>query len=128
MKCLHCETPTTNLKFCSNGCQLRSQTERKKQDFLDGKYVGKHLQIRDWSRDLLESILGCNCQGCGLGKWYNGKPLTLQWNHKDGDATNNVVSNFELLCPNCHTQTENYGRKNQVSSRDWRRKAMLSSR
>lgn len=73
---------------------------------------------------MVEEILGARCCACGIGKEYNGKPLTLQVNHKDGDATNNTLGNVELLCPNCHSQTENYGRKNKVSTRDWRRKAL----
>lgn len=122
MKCVHCNTETTNDKYCSNACQRAAQTAQKKKDFLEGKYVGRHMGFRCWSKELLEELFGAKCNCCGLGPEYNGKPLTLQVNHKDGDAKNNAVENVELLCPNCHSQTENYGRKNKVSSRDWRRK------
>lgn len=122
MHCLHCNKPHTNDKFCSVTCQNASQNDTKRREFLEGKYLGKHLQYRGWARSMVEEILGRTCCGCGIGKEYNGKPLTLQVNHKDGDATHNVIENIELLCPNCHSQTANYGRKNKVSTRDWRRK------
>lgn len=37
--------------------------------------------------------------------------------HIDGDATNNSEDNLQLLCPNCHSLTENYGRLNAKSTR-----------
>lgn len=41
------------------------------------------------------------------------KPISLEVHHKDGDKENNESENLELLCPNCHSYTENYrGRKN----------------
>lgn len=50
------------------------------------------------------------CEGCGIENW-NGKPLVFQIHHIDGDHKNNVLSNLKLLCPNCHSQTENYSNK-----------------
>lgn len=51
------------------------------------------------------------CECCGLSEW-NGIPITLQAHHKDGDKTNNELENLQLLCPNCHSQTDNYCSKN----------------
>lgn len=31
-----------------------------------------------------------------------------QLHHIDGDETNNELSNLQMLCPNCHSQTDNY--------------------
>jgi hypothetical protein len=47
------------------------------------------------------------CRECGISEW-NGKPLTLQLDHIDGDRTNNTLDNLRLLCPNCHSQTETW--------------------
>jgi hypothetical protein len=35
--------------------------------------------------------------------------------HKDGDNTNNEISNLSYLCPNCHAMTDNYRGKNKNS-------------
>lgn len=51
------------------------------------------------------------CDGCGIGSEYNGKPLTLQTDHRDGNPENNNQRNLRWLCPNCHTQTPTWGKK-----------------
>lgn len=51
------------------------------------------------------------CECCGISSWM-GKPIVIQLHHKDGDNTNNEVNNIAELCPNCHSQTENYSRRN----------------
>ena len=37
-----------------------------------------------------------------------GKPIVLQLHHKDGNNQNNSLDNLMILCPNCHSQTDNY--------------------
>lgn len=54
-----------------------------------------------------EGIKDYKCDCCGVSEW-NGKPITLQLHHIDGDDTNNSIDNIRLLCPNCHSQTVNY--------------------
>lgn len=49
------------------------------------------------------------CNNCGIKEW-NCKPITLEIEHKDGDRFNNCKDNLELLCPNCHSQTETFRR------------------
>ena len=43
---------------------------------------------------------------------YNGKPLTLQLDHIDGNPINNNLENLRFLCPNCHSQTDTFAGKN----------------
>ena len=52
------------------------------------------------------------CEQCSQPDIWQGKPLVLQIDHKDGDWSNNVPENLQFLCPNCHSQTENFGTKN----------------
>lgn len=47
------------------------------------------------------------CEVCGIAEW-NGRPLTMQIHHIDGDNANNRLDNLMMICPNCHSQTENY--------------------
>lgn len=51
------------------------------------------------------------CNKCGLSEWL-GKPISLELEHKDGNHHNNCKENVELLCPNCHAQTDTYRGKN----------------
>lgn len=47
------------------------------------------------------------CEVCGLTVW-NNKPITCQLHHINGDNTDNRLENLQILCPNCHSQTDNY--------------------
>ena len=40
-----------------------------------------------------------------------GQPISLQLHHKDGNHCNNLINNLCFLCPNCHSQTDNYSGK-----------------
>lgn len=67
--------------------------------------AGHNLRFR-----MIEIGVSYICTECGLLPEWNGKPLTLQVDHIDGDRFNNVLENLRFLCPNCHAQTETWGR------------------
>ena len=50
------------------------------------------------------------CELCGITEW-NGKKISFQLHHVDGNRENNELSNLMILCPNCHSQTDNYAGK-----------------
>jgi len=51
------------------------------------------------------------CEWCEISEW-RGRRLSLSLHHLNGDGTDNRRENLLLLCPNCHSQTENYGGRN----------------
>jgi 5-methylcytosine-specific restriction endonuclease McrA len=56
-------------------------------------------------------MLPAHCQSCGTSQW-RGRPLALELHHVNGDGKDNRLANLELLCPNCHSQTDSWGGRN----------------
>ena len=118
--CQQCGKPHTWSRnsfgiYCSNKCQGKSRHQEKIKSWLDEgadvsiKVMRAHLHSQQDS-----------CWECGIKEW-NGKPIVLELEHKDGNAYNNSIDNLCLLCPNCHSQTPTYKNKNRGNGRVGRR-------
>jgi hypothetical protein len=107
--CKYCGKETLNPIYCNNSCHGLYQSKLKVEAFKKGEYIGKRLLYAKgrWNRRLLTEEFGEKCSSCGIEEW-NGKPISLEVNHIDGQAYNNVLENLELLCPNCHSQTSTF--------------------
>ena len=46
------------------------------------------------------------CERCNLSNWL-GEPIPIELHHIDGDRFNNNLENLQILCPNCHSKTDN---------------------
>ena len=64
---------------------------------------------------LIKKGLSDKCVECGIGPEWNGKHITLQLDHIDGDKFNNLKDNLRILCPNCHSQTSTFGNSGRGS-------------
>lgn len=74
------------------------------------EYENNDKQIKTFSlkkKLFKEGLKEKKCEICGLTEWM-GKPIVLQLHHKDGNNQNNSLDNLMILCPNCHSQTDNY--------------------
>lgn len=65
-------------------------------------------------RILKAGLLKYECECCGNAGEWNGKPLVLQLDHRDGDHSNHSIENLRFLCPNCHSQTDTFSGKNAI--------------
>lgn len=57
-----------------------------------------------------ENIKTKQCELCQLTEW-NGKEITLELEHINGNNSDNRLCNLQILCPNCHSQTSTFRNK-----------------
>ena len=120
-KCLVCGKEIgRRSKFCSNTCSAEYKRieyiERWKRGEETGT-IGKD-DIATAVRLYLREKYNNSCQRCGWNviNEYTGI-VPLQIHHIDGDCTNNYEDNLQLLCPNCHALTDNFGSRNENCTR-----------
>lgn len=98
------------------GCKInKNRTPKNKQtakDILVKTDEGIRLKASLLRRALDEINVSYECDSCKINSW-NSKKLTLQIDHIDGNYLNNTKENLRYLCPNCHSQTSNWGFKSK---------------
>lgn len=70
-----------------------------------------------WGPILKHKLIPYACAECSVSTEYNNKLLILQIDHKNGDPEDHILENLQLLCPNCHSQTDTYCIRNGFESR-----------
>lgn len=98
-----------NTSHFRRGFTGKFSTKRKAPSQIFTPTSKRRLPTVQLRRALLESGVEHKCEACGQGPKWNGKPLTLPIDHRDGDWSNNDKDNLRFLCPNCHSQTSTYG-------------------
>lgn len=76
-------------------------------------YHSDTLKKRLWQTGTKEQ----KCEICGIIDW-NGKPLTFELHHINGNHYDNRLENLQILCPNCHSQTEGHKNRGKKHSGD----------
>ena len=133
-KCIFCGKELTGYKvmFCSVDCRKNFE-EKQYHDYIERWKIGEEcghtpsFKIHKYVKRYLLEKYNNSCQECG---WSKENPHTgtvpLQIHHIDGDCTNNSEDNLQLLCPNCHALTENFGSRNKNSKRVFRKQKLFS--
>lgn len=83
------------------------------EDILKGLYPD-YQTYKLKKRLIREGYLKDECCRCGWHQKPAGAEFTpCELHHKDGNCRNHRLSNLELICPNCHSLTENYRSRNK---------------
>jgi len=129
--CVQCNKRLkSGIKYCSPECGVLYRKSDTIQKWLSGEWdatvqSGLAASIRNY---LLEQAkYTCTSTTCAVpGGFQEINPVTgkcpLTVNHIDGDSRNNRPENLEVLCPNCHALTPNFGALNKNSTRTYRKK------
>ena len=93
--------------FTGRAREYKKKEETPISDYLSNKVKITSSKLKD---KLIKSGLKenkCENPGCGINSWH-GKPIICQLHHINGDHNDNRLENLQILCPNCHSQTDNY--------------------
>ena len=101
-----------NIQYTGNASGKGIQKKNNKYIPFDQFIKVGVVQTNKLRKKLLrEGYKEHKCEKCNNVLWL-GNPIPLEVHHKDGDKNNNELDNLELLCPNCHAQTDTYRGKN----------------
>lgn len=111
---LDCYLKKLGIEYSGNQGLKGKKTDIKRKtalEYIQNKnFVQSHrLRIR-----LIEDgIKEHKCENCCLTEWL-GEKISLELHHIDGNRFNNDLDNLQILCPNCHSMTDNYSGKKKV--------------
>lgn len=122
--CLNCGKEFVKyLNPSSRFCCMECFNEYKKQQFITKWKSGELSGTANYTcsksiRNYMLEKANYKCQVCGWGEEnpYTHK-IPLQIHHIDGNSLNNSEDNLQVLCPNCHSLTENFGSRNNNAPR-----------
>ena len=94
------DNPVYQGKFLPNLCEHSSLSS-------------SHLKTTVFRLGLKEN----KCEICGITEWQ-GKSIQCELHHINGDPTDNRIENLQILCPNCHSQTDNFRNRKVMSAQE----------
>ena len=116
--CAHCGKILTTIqkkenKYCGSQCfsdhRRESYIKKWLSEDVGGSTSKNKVEMSGHIRNYLLEKANYKCSRCGWCEVNTevGYPM-LEIHHKDGNRANNTFGNLVVLCPNCHSITENY--------------------
>lgn len=100
-------------KLWNKGVKTGSKSKIKLEDILvENSTYTNNVSLKN--RLIFAGLKEYMCECCKNNEWL-GKPISLEIHHINGINTDNRLENLQLLCPNCHAQTDHYRGKNKRS-------------
>ena len=120
--CLNCGKDVLG-KFCNNTCKSKYDEKIIFEKINNNTFFHNNPETEsNWKKKYLIERYGAKCMNCGWDKKHSvTNKVPIQLNHIDGNSENNNLDNLELLCPNCHSLTVNFGSLNKGNGRQKRR-------
>jgi hypothetical protein len=109
--CLRCGKKLYHHGEMHASCRKEYHKEQVIEMVKSGSYTNSKMIKR-----CLVLVRGNTCERCKNSRW-EGELIPLDAHHIDGDIDNNISTNLILLCPNCHSLTDNYKGKNRDKSK-----------
>lgn len=111
------------ISYCSHSCQwtYRNRIELEQWKNYPEQYNSEYIPpvIRKYIHDKYKNKC-CKCGWSDVNPYTKNIPLNIH--HKDNNPRNNLETNLELICPNCHSLTEKFGSRNKGNGRKKRYK------
>ena len=117
--CLCCDKviPRYNAYFCSSKCHSDYKYLQFVKNWKKNRHKKHKCNTSKHIKRYLKEKYGNKCMKCG---WDKTNSITgnvpIHVHHVDGDFQNDMEQNLELLCPNCHSLTCNFGSINTGKS------------
>lgn len=126
-KCLNCgairkaHRSAVQFVYCSNKCHHEHKFKLRYDKWING---GSIWSTRGGLKRAVIQRDGYKCNECSIDSW-NGKEISLELEHIDGNYQNCLSVNVCLLCPNCHSQTPTFKAKNWGNGRKGRHSTLI---
>ena len=96
----------SHFKRIGGNCSCKKRTE---EYLINGSNITSY-KLKN--KLIKEGYKEQRCECCNRTEWM-GKPINVELHHINGNNRDNRLENLLILCPNCHSYTENYSGKNQ---------------
>lgn len=90
----------------------RKASKRLREERYEASHIDELPLAEKRRRKLIEQDFKCLC---GISEW-EGKKLTLELDHINGNHSDDAYTNLRILCPNCHSLTPTFRNKRRTNS------------